>query len=201
MRSPSTKMSKVVVALAAPLAMVAASAVIWQASNSAFSATTRNSGNNWSTGTVALTDDDAGSARFQVTNMLPGQTDSKCIKVTADVSVAGVVKGYALNAVPSPAGLENRIMVTVDEGNGATFASCTGFTSTGTVIPLMSLATLAGFTNYANGAGSWAVSPGVQSRTYKITWTFDTSGLTQAQLDQLQGASTGVDFQWELQSN
>ncbi len=187
--------------LATPVAMIAASAVIWQASNEAFSSTTRNSGNNWSTGTVALTDDDAGSARFQVANMLPGQTDTRCLKVTADVSVAGVVKGYALNAVTSAAGLENHVMVTIDEGTGGGFGTCTGFTSAATVIPTMSLATLAGFTNYANGAGAWAVSPGTQSRTYKITWTFDTTGLTQSQLDGLQGASTGIDIQWELQSS
>jgi hypothetical protein len=200
MRSPSTGLTRFAVALAAPVAMIAASALIWQASNAAFSSTTRNSGNNWSTGSVALTDDDAGSARFQVSNMLPGQTDTRCIKVTADVSVAGVVKGYAVNAVASVDNLESHILVTVDAGNGGDFGSCTGFVPIGTIIPSMSLATLAGYSSYANGAGSWAVSPGVQTRTYKIQWTFDTTGLTQAQLDQLQGSSTGIDIQWELQT-
>jgi hypothetical protein len=201
MRSPSKRMTKLTASMAAPVAMLAASAMIWQASNAAFSSTTRNSGNNWSTGTVALSDDDAGSARFQVANMLPGQTDTKCIKVTADVSVAGVVKGYALNAVGAASGLASHVMITVDDGAGGSFATCQGFVSAGTVIPLMSLASLAGFTNYANGVGAWAVSPGTQSRTYRITWTFDTTGMTQSQLDALQGEQTGLDFQWELQSS
>jgi len=201
MRSPSSGAGRIVVSLAGPVAIVVGAAMIWQASNEAFSSTTRNSGNNWSTGQVALTDDDAGTARFQVSNMLPGQTDTKCITVTATTSVPGVVKGYALNAVRSPVGLEDHVKVTADEGTGGGFGSCTGFVSTSTVIPTMPLSTLATFTSFANGAGNWVVSPGTQSRTYKITWTFDTTGLTQTELDQLQNTSTGIDFQWELQSS
>jgi hypothetical protein len=201
MKLPSIKAARVATAVATPLAVVAAGALVWQASYAAFTGTTRNSGNNWSTGSVALRDDDAGSARFQVEDMLPGQTDTRCLQLTVDASVPGTVKGYAVNPVTSPQGLENHIDVTVDAGTGGGFASCAGFVSEGTVIPTMSLATLATFNTYASGAGGWNITPGVQTRTYRITWTFNTTGLTQSQIDQLQGAQTGIDFQWELQSS
>jgi hypothetical protein len=45
------------------------------------------------------------------------------------------------------------------------------------------------------------VPAGTTSRTYRLTWTFDTSGMTQNEIDQLQGDKTGVDMQWELQSS
>jgi hypothetical protein len=201
MRGPTSKIGRIATAVATPVAILAASALIWQSSYAAFSSTTRNSGNDWATGSVTLTDDDAGSARFQVPSMVPGATDTKCITVTANASGPGVVKGYAVNPVTSPQGLENYVMITIDAGTGGGFASCTGFTSEGTIIPSMSLATLAGYNSYATGAGGWTVAAGTQSRTYRITWTFDTTGLTQAEIDNLQGAHAGIDIQWELQSS
>lgn len=201
MKQPSRRARRIGTAVATPIAIVAAAAMVWQSSYSAFSGTTRNSGNNWSTGSVALTDDDAGAARFQATNLVPGATDTKCITVTANASVPGTIKAYAVNPVTSAAKLEDHIKVVVDYGNGGGFSSCTGFTKVGNSIPEMSLSTLAAFNNYANGAGNWAVGAGTSSRTYQVTWTFDAAGLTQAQLDGLQGSQTGIDFQWELQSS
>ncbi|MCW2765514.1 MAG: hypothetical protein JWO11_1473 [Nocardioides sp.] len=200
MRVPSAKVAKFVAAAATPVAILAASALVWQSSYAAFSGTTRNSGNDWATGSVSLTDDDAGSARFQVGTMTPGQIDTKCIKVTANVSVPGVVKAYVLNPVTSPQGLENYVKITVRGGAGGDFAGCTGFVPDSTIVPGASLAQLTAYNSYGTGVGGWAVAAGTQSRTYEITWTFDTAGLTQAQIDQLQGAHTGLDLQWELQS-
>ncbi|CAA9372596.1 MAG: hypothetical protein AVDCRST_MAG47-1372 [uncultured Nocardioidaceae bacterium] len=202
MRTPSPKATSIAVAAATPVAILAAGALVWQSSYAAFSGTTRNSGNDWATGAVALTDDDAGSARFQVASMVPGQTETKCITVTANASVPGVVKGYAVNPVPSAAGLENYVKIGIVSGDGGGFGSCDGFVGDTTVIPSgTSLKTLAGVDSYAAGAGGWNVTAGTQSRTYRITWTFDTTGLTQTQVDQLQGARTGIDLQWELRSN
>ena len=200
--SARTLMSRrTAVALATPLAILTAAALVWHASYAAFSGTTRSSGNSWSTGTVALSDDDAGAARFQAANMVPGATETKCIKVTATASVPGVVKGYALNAVRSPQGLEDHVLISVREGDGGNFSSCTGFVASGTLITDMPLSTLAGYADYAHGMGGWNVNAGTQTRTYEVTWKFDTTGLTQSQLDQLQGAQTGIDIQWELQSS
>lgn len=201
MKQPSRRARRIGTAVATPIAIVAAAAMVWQSSYSAFSGTTRNSGNNWSTGSVALTDDDAGAARFQATNLVPGATETKCITVTSNASVPGIVKAYAVNPVTSAAKLEDHIKVSVDYGSGGGFGSCTGFTKVGNSIPEMNLSTLAAYNNYGNGAGSWTVAAGTSSRTYQVTWTFDATGLTQAQLDGLQGSQTGIDFQWELQSS
>jgi hypothetical protein len=200
MKKPSRKARQIGTVIATPIAIVAAAALVWQSSYAAFSGTTRNSGNSWSTGSVALTDDDTGSARFQASGMVPGDTDTKCITVTANATVPGVVEGYALHPLLSPSGLQDHVLVSVEYGTGGGFGSCTGFVSQGVSIPTTSLTDLAGYSSYDTGAGSWAVSAGTVTRTYQITWTFDTSGLSQTELDNLQGSETGIDFQWELQS-
>ncbi|CAN5378717.1 hypothetical protein BH09ACT10_BH09ACT10_04430 [soil metagenome] len=201
MQSPSRKTRRIGTAIATPVAILVAAALIWHTSYAAFSGTTRNSGNNWATGSVALTDDDAGSARFQANNLVPGQTETKCIVVTATATVPGVVKGYAVNPVVSPQGLQDHVFITIHHGTGGSFGSCVSFVDGGTTIPRTSLTALAAYSNYANGAGSWPVTAGTQSRTYQITWEFDTTGLSQTELDALQGSQTGIDLQWELQSN
>lgn len=201
MNKPSQRAQKLLVGAATPVALVLAAGMVYQASYAAFSGQTRNSGNDWSTGSVNLTDDDNGSARFQVANMLPGDTDTKCIKVTANASVASTVKGYSVNPVPSSSGLENRILVTIKDGNGGSFADCAGFTADRTLMSDVTLAQLATANSYAAGIGGWSVAPGTSTKTYQFTWRFDTSGMTQAQVDALQNSRTGIDMQWEMQSD
>jgi hypothetical protein len=203
MHSPSPVVRRLMAFAVIPVSVVAAAALISQSSYGAFSATTRNSGNNWRTGSVSLSDDDIGTARFHVTDMVPGQTDTKCIKVTSFANVPGTVKFYLLNAVRSPQHLEDHITFNVRVGDGGGFGSCTGFSSTD-IVGTGTLAQGMDFsTNYATGSGSWltaGVSSG-ESKTYEITWKFDSTGMTQSDLDALQGASTGVDVQWELQNS
>ena len=50
MRVPTARAGKILAAAATPIAILAASAMIWQSSQAAFTGTTRNSGNDWSTG-------------------------------------------------------------------------------------------------------------------------------------------------------
>lgn len=197
----TSRTSRIAVAAATPVAILAAATMIWQSSNAAFSGSTRNSGNNWSAGAVALTDDDAGAARFQAENLVPGQTESKCLKVTANASVPGTVKGYAVNPHPSVHGLENYIKVSIQAGTGGGYSSCDGFTSQETLLSGVTLGQLATVDSYDEGIGGWQVEAGTTTRTYRLTWTFDTTGLTQNQVDQLQGDKTGIDMQWELQSS
>jgi hypothetical protein len=198
---PTSRAGRIAIAASTPVAIVAAAAMIWQSSSAAFSGSTRNSGNNWSAGAVALSDDDAGSARFQVQNLVPGQTDSKCLKVTANASVPGTVKGYAVNPAPSVHGLENRIKISITAGTGGGFSSCDGYTEEETLVSGVTLGQLATVDSYDEGIGGWDVTAGTSSRTYRLTWVFDTTGMTQNQIDQLQGDQTGIDMQWELQSS
>ncbi|GAB2769627.1 hypothetical protein GCM10027020_23650 [Nocardioides salsibiostraticola] len=204
MRIPTSRPAKFAAAAATPVAVIVAAGLIWQSSYAAFSGTTRNSGNDWATGSVTLTDDDAGASRFQVGAMTPEATGTQCIKITANASVPGTVKGYAVNPVTSPAGLEDHIKIVVSSGTGGSFATCEGYVKGQDVIPASSdtsLSDLAASNSYDAGIGGWDVDSGTQSRTYSITWTFDTVGLTQTQINLLQGSHTGIDFQWELQSS
>lgn len=204
MSRPSMRLSRFIAAMAIPVSVLGAGGVVWHSSYAAFSAETRNSGNSWGTGTVALTDDDSGTARFNVTSLVPGQTDTRCIRVTATSSVAGTVKLYIVNPVTSTAALENHIVLTVRQGDGGTFASCTGFVADSTIISAQTLAAAtAAHSTYATAAGSWVTTGDIagEVKTYEFAWTFDATGLTQEQLDGLQGSHTGLDFEWEIQNN
>jgi hypothetical protein len=198
---PTSRTARVVASCATPLAVLAAGALIWQTSSAAFTGQTRSSGNDWSTGTVALTDDDRGAARFQADNLTPGETETKCIVVTANASVPGTVKGYAVNPTFTSPALADRILITLKEGTGGSFDSCTGFTATSTITSQSPLSGFAQVNSYATALGGWDVATGTHSRTYQLTWKFDTTGMTQTEIDDLQGKRAGIDVQWELQSS
>lgn len=200
MKAPSARTRRVATIAAGPVAILVAGLLVWQGSVSAFTAQTQNVGSNWSTGSVTLSDDDAGAAAFQITNATPGQTGSKCIKVTSTSTVPGIVKIYVARL--GAQGLENNITISTAIGSGGSFASCSGFVPT-TTLPVMSLsAAAATISSYATGVLPWTTT-GVagESKTFQVTWTFDTTGLSQAAIDALQGKSVSADVVWELQTN
>lgn len=202
-RARKNRARKWIAVSAGPLAVLIAGGLVWQSSTAAFTATTRNSGNAWSTGQVTLTDDDRGVAGFTVENLIPGQTGQKCIVVTSGSNVAGEVRAYVQNLSTSAQGLENHIKLLVEKGTGGSFDDCTGFTPAPGALPAQSLTTLAQVNNnYATGGAIWATAgtPG-ESQSYRGTWVFDTTGLTQQQIDALQGARTSIDLVWELQTD
>src|SRR5690606_34272367 len=131
-------------------------------SYAAFTGTTNNTGNEWSTGSVNLTDDDKGTAMFQVQNLLPGQSESKCIEVTANASVPSTVRGYTVNPVTSAKGLEDHIWISIQSGDGGTFADCTDFTPDGaTNVPETPMSTLMDTaTDWDSAMGGWVVAGG-----------------------------------------
>ncbi|WGW12127.1 hypothetical protein LWF01_18930 [Saxibacter everestensis] len=203
MKIPSARTRKIAALSAGPLAVLMAGGLVWQGSQAAFTADTRNSGNAWSSGQVMLSDDDLGAAGFTVQNLVPGATGQKCIVVTSGSNVAGEVRSYVQNLSESAQGLEDHITFQVEQGTGGTFNNCTGFTPAPGALPPESLSDLAvGNHDYATGGSKWATTgkPG-EKRTYRGTWKFDTTGMTQQQIDALQGARTSIDLVWELQSN
>ncbi|WP_344119121.1 hypothetical protein [Kocuria aegyptia] len=203
MRTPSPRARKIAGLSSAPIAVLVAGVMVWQGSTAAFTATTRNAGNSWATGQVGLTDDDAGRAGFTVENLVPGQTGEKCILVTSNSTVAGEVRAYTQNLSGSAAGLEDHIDLRVERGTGGSFNSCDGFTPVPGALPAQSLSVLAQANrDYTTGGAVWATEGRAgESSTYRGTWTFDTEGLTQSQIDALQGSRVSVDLVWELQSN
>lgn len=202
MKNPSIRARKIAALSIAPVAIVLAGALVWQGSQAAFTATTRNSGNAWSTGNVVLTDDDLGAAGFTVENLIPGQTGQKCIVVTSGSNVPGEVRAYVMNLSESAQGLEKYIKLDVEQGTGGSFNDCNGFNVVPDAVPAAPLSTLASVNrDYATGGSKWATAGTVgEKKTYRATWTFDTAGLTQQQVDALQGARTSIDLVWELQT-
>ncbi len=120
---------KGIVTLAAALVIgLVAGGATW----SAFNAQTANSGNTFTSGTVTITDNDAGSAMFNLAGMRPGTPVSKCIKVTYTGSLTSGVKMYG--AVTGGTGLEAYLQVTVTRGtvSSGAFPDCTSFTADST---------------------------------------------------------------------
>ena len=200
MRAPSVRTRKILAMTIGPVAIIAAGLLVWRGSVEAFSAQTSNVGNNWSTGSVTLVDDDAGAAAFQVLNATPGQTGTHCIKVTSTSTIPGVVKIYIARL--GAQGLETNITISTQIGTGGSFASCAGFTPTAS-LPAMSLSSAAAtISNYTTGVLPWTTTgTSGESKTYQVTWKFDTTGLSQTDIDALQGKSVSVDAVWELQTN
>ena len=202
-RRPSRKVATIVSLVAVPVALAASGLVVAQSSYSAYSATTVNPASNWATGTVALTDDDNNTAAFTATNLKPGSTGSRCIVVSSTGSLPSSVKLYGTGAATTKA-LASDINLTVTQGTGGSFGSCTGYT------PLtngsgVSSGTLADFgataTSFNTGVGSWSTTgsgtvANPETRTYQLTYTVKADATNDT-----QGGTAALGFTWEAQNN
>ena len=184
--------------LALVVGVLLSSVTVLTASRAAFSDTTSNESNFVNAGDVVLTDNDLGSALFQMSNVAPGDSEQTCIQVTYEGSIAdpsGVVV-YSGGFTDSST-LANDINLTIEEGTGAgTFDDCTGFSLAGQIYS----GTLTNFdtthTDYASGAGTWDPSSTPVSRSYRITVE-----LASGAANTSQGQSiTNLIFTWEVQS-
>lgn len=209
-------------AAAVPIGLLASGALVFAGSQSAFTATTDNAGNTWSTGKVVLKNNGgkttAGTTDFAVNStpaafpasgggtnlaMRPGATDSKCIVVENTSDWTTPVKFYFTNVdgafvTPGTAKLSTELLVKV-EFEAASRPNCTGFTSSGTIFGATGsgavMPTSGAGTTYATGFGSWTPVGGSASYgTYKITWTLPT-GATNA----VQNSTATATFNWEQQ--
>jgi hypothetical protein len=168
---------------------------VYQGTSAAFTDSTSNGANTWSSGSVALSDDDSGAALFSTGPLVPGDSGSRCIAVTYSGTVTAGVRLYA-TAVSG--GLAPYLDLDVEEGAGVgnvgSAADCTGFSGTsvwsGT---LASFGTAA--TSWASGVGSFAPTGAGQVQVYRLTWTLDATAP-----DAVQGQSAAGTFVWEAQS-
>jgi hypothetical protein len=167
----------------------------------AFSATTTNAGNTITAGTVAIADNDAGAAMYSITNAKPGESVSKCIKVTYTGNLDADVRIYTTSTIGA---LGQYVDLTITPGSQATptFPSCTGFTpDSGGALYTGTLANFATTKNsYANGVvdypgtgTKWAAN---ESVVYQVTASLQSSAPEAA-----QGATTGAHtFTWEARN-
>jgi Camelysin metallo-endopeptidase len=118
---------------------------------SAFSSTSSNPGNEFQAGTVNIGDNDSGTAIYNSQNAAPGESVTKCIKVTYSGSLDADVKLYVADTVGS---LAQYVDLTIQPGNfpGAPPAAnaCTGFTADGAAIFNNTLQ------NFRTNHNSWA---------------------------------------------
>ena len=178
-----------------PLALLAGGGMVWQSSYSAFSATTASPTNNWTSGSVALADDDSNTALFNATNLKPGATGNKCIVVTSTGSLASTVKLYG-TSFSTTKSLADSLNIKVEEGSGGSFANCTGFTGGSTIYDGTAAAFATAKTDFASGVGTWAPAAGTVTKTYKVTYT-----LSASTPDSAQGGSAALGFTWESQNS
>lgn len=195
----SRRLAKVLTLVAVPVAVAVSGLVVAHASYSAYSATTVNPTSNWTTGTVALADDDANTAAFTASNLKPGSTGTKCLVVTSSGSLASVVKLYGTTPA-STKNLASNINLTITQGTGGSFGSCTGFAPLASGSSLYS-GTLDAFgttyTGYATGLGSWApTGTAAETRTYQISYTVKTDAP-----DTTQGGTAGIGLTFEAQNS
>jgi len=200
----------------APVAgLLAAGLLVWQGSYAAFSASTDNTADAWTTGTLALTNNGGGTsyasgvttgifgsgASQPETNMKPGATGQKCITVQSTGSLAGNLKlfrgtiGGTNGTALAP---QLALVVTAAPVTAATNvpSDCTNFPAAGTTAiysgSLTGLPTAYGVQTGMN------VATGTQRVAYRIAWTFNSTGTNPGD-NALQGSSAIADLTWEIQ--
>lgn len=184
-----------------PASVLVSGLLVWQSSYAAFSATTVNPTNSFTSGSVVLGDDDSGSAMFSPTLLKPASTGTKCIVVTSTGTLASTVKLYATSYSTTNA-LGSYLNMVIDEGTGGSFAtsgptSCTGFSSTSNLFTGTLAAFAAAKTDFASGVSSWApAGTGSPTRTFRFQYTLDTATPNSA-----QSGTAGVGFTWEAQNS
>jgi len=177
--------------LAVVAGMLASGALVWQASQAAFTKTTDNGANNWNAGSVTITDDDSSAVMFNVSNLKPTSTGSKCIAVTYSGNLASSIKLYA---TPVTGTLAAYLDIVIEEGSVGTFANCGAFSATATPYTGTLSAFGTGHGTYATGVGTWTPSS-TSTKVFKFTYT-----LNAATPDSQQGASAAATFIWEAQN-
>lgn len=183
MRSTKSKL------LASTTVVGVLAAVISAVVFSAFSSTTENAGNSFSTGSITLTDNDAGSALFNVSGATPGATATRCIKVTY-ASTGSVNASVKLYGTTGGTGLDQYLDVAITRGTGDA-ADCSDFAGATSVYS----GTLQGYPdNYAAGIddpdASWSNG---ESATYRIAVTVQDDNAA-------QGLNASQTFTWEARN-
>jgi hypothetical protein len=165
---------------------------------SAFSATTVNAGNTFDAGTVVISDNDAGSAMYNIVDAVPNQVVTRCIRVTYTGTLPSLVRLYTTTPVNA---FGQYVTLSVDKGSmpvGTAFPNCTSFTSEANIFSGTLSSFAASDVSFATGAGA---NPGVQTQwnlndtlVYQFTLTMQDNPLA-------VGGTSGVhNFTWEAQN-
>jgi predicted ribosomally synthesized peptide with SipW-like signal peptide len=162
---------------------------------SAFSSETSNPGNQITAGTVALDDNDSDQALYNLPNAKPGDSATRCIRVTYNGSLPADVRIYR----PDPVGaLATHVNLAITPGSGVA-QDCSDFSADagGPVFNslLQSLPTTyaGGVVDYPGAGSVWNTGNAV---TYRFVATLDVNAPNSA-----QGATTGLHaIRWEARN-
>ncbi|MCB1002829.1 MAG: hypothetical protein KDB35_01450 [Acidimicrobiales bacterium] len=150
-------------ALATAIALLLVSILVVTRSRGALSTEDTGADLEFGTGSVALTDDDAGSSLFAVDDMVPGRPEQDCIVV----SYEGTVLPVAVRLSAEAAGALAPVLdVRVERGTGGAFHDCSGYAPDATVFD----GTLAGLAGAPDGVGVATMDETPDARTFRFTF-------------------------------
>ena len=179
--------------------LLVSAALVWQSSQAAFTATTRNDANSWTAGTVVLTDNDSDNEMFNVTGLTPGTSTPVCVQVSYEGDLAARVKLYGdgMTQVAGPdssADLDTLLTMDIEIGNVG--STCAAFVLDELIADDATLATLDGL-DWSTGlepTPNWLPDgSGVEMRPYRFTYTLPSNNAA-------QGDSAEINFVWEAQN-
>ena len=167
----------------------------------AFSSTTSNPDNNFSTGSVVLADNDSGAALYTVTAAKPGDSVTMCIQVTYTGDLPADVHLYTTSTIGS---LGQYIDLAITPGTQAspTFPDCTGFNpAAGGAIYTGTLQDFAATSDsFANGVVSFPGGQTQWNQNDTVVYRFVVT-LQSTAPDSVQDQSTGTHtFTWEARN-
>jgi hypothetical protein len=168
----------------------------------AFTATTSNSGNEFQTGSLTIGDNDSGSAMYFVSNARPGDSVTKCIKVTYTGTLQGDINLYATNTV-GPLAQYVDLTITPGTQTSSTFPDCTGFTpQAGGALYNGTLQNFAAtYTNFASNLHSNPAGKTAWDANDSVVYRFQVT-LNESAPSSAEAQSTGDHgFAWEVHSN
>jgi len=176
------------------VALVLATALVWQSSYAGFSDSAGPLPTTVGTGTVQLTNSiSAFGTAVSLGDVLPGETASYCINVRSTGSAPAEVRLYG-GGKSTTRSLDRYISLSwVSGSGGGTYGDCTGFVASGPV----ATATLDSFpTSWGAGVLPWTLAgtPG-ENRTYRLTYTVAANAPATT-----KGGTVTVTFIWGAQT-
>jgi len=187
--------------------LLVAALLVWQGSQAAFSATTRNTRDRWTSGSLSLTNNGGGAgyaatttALFNQANARPGATGTRCLTVRKTGTAAGSLHLYrsALTDSAPSLGAQLHLTITAVPVAANVRAGCAGFPAAGLTTVATNVALTALPTSYAAATGPVAVATATQRVAYRIAWTFVSTGTNPGD-NALMGKTVSASFTWEMQ--
>jgi hypothetical protein len=182
---------RVWLAATAVVGMATSNLLVWHSSHATFAGSTISPPSSWTAGQVRLADDDtgadtnSGTALFTATGLIPGQSASRCIRVTYQGTVAARVRVYAA-ALADAQTLGQYIELQIEEGTGsaefdgtpacgtgdATFTAERVVYGAGLSGDVAAFGALTGFNTGLPQAAEWTPAS-TATKVYKITYRLD----------------------------